>query len=514
MDSDPEISKRLLYFIQYLGIELKYFAYICGISKANILSGRLTNNSFIKIGLAYPKLNLRWLRFGEGAMLCQAIEDKVSSTNKRKSKSSFNGIPENVSKSKIERKSHSGKKTRPIRDRLRLFISFLKLSSSEFAKTLEVPESRVSKIDEAPDELLDELLNIICLKYPTINPEWLEFGIGDMLLKESEITTITDGMQRFNDCNIGSVGYKWALGKVLNGFPRKEIIREFNKRHDQDPHNYSTRTGKPLSDAILSVWIRDSGITPPAINKPNPYKKSYSKDDESDVSHQMTVQDILLSIKKHSSLQDILASIIAYKYRQSDVAYLSLCEPKPTCKEELPLAKRTENIVEKAICISVGIDKATIRHSKTPKPIGFKWVIKRAKEGTSRDDIIREFNEKHLENPEKFSTRKGKPLNEEILNIWLKRAGITLNSETPNSKIPICANFQKGSVGQPASVDTDIEREPTKKKKSFNPDILKPILIALGAIGGVFLLVWIIVEFVFPAIFIGMLFLSMLFAKK
>lgn len=441
MDSDPEISKRLLYFIQYLGIELKYFAYICGISKANILSGRLTNNSFIKIGLAYPKLNLRWLRFGEGTMLCQAIEDKVSSTNKRKSKSSFNGTTENVSKSKIERKSHSGKKARPIRDRLRLFISFLKLSSSEFAKTLEVPESRVSKIDEAPDELLYELLNIICLKYPTINPEWLEFGIGDMLLKESE-------------------------------------------------------------------------ITPPAINKPNPYKKSYSKDDDSDVTHQMTVQDILLSIKNRSSLQDILASIIAYKYRQSDVADLSLCEPKPTCKEELPLAKRTENIVEKAICISVGIDKATIRHSKTPKQIGFKWVIKRAKEGTSRDDIIREFNEKHLENPEKFSTLKGNPLNEEILNIWLKRAGITLNSETPNSKIPICENSPKGSVGQPASVDTDIEREPTKKKKSFNPDILKPILIALGAIGGVFLLVWIIVEFVFPAIFIGMLFLSMLFAKK
>lgn len=44
--------------------------------------------------------------------------------------------------------------------------------------------------------------------------------------------------------------------------------------------------------------------------------------------------------------------------------------------------------------------------------------------------------------------------------------------------------------------------------------ILKIIAVGIGAIAGIFLVVWVIAEFVFPAVFIGLLFLSMLFAKK
>lgn len=40
------------------------------------------------------------------------------------------------------------------------------------------------------------------------------------------------------------------------------------------------------------------------------------------------------------------------------------------------------------------------------------------------------------------------------------------------------------------------------------------VLLCVGALAGVILLIWVIVEFVFPAIFIALLFLSMLFAKN
>ena len=57
-----------------------------------------------------------------------------------------------------------------------------------------------------------------------------------------------------------SVGFKWATEQVQAGKPRKDIIQEFNLLHANDPENYSTSTGKCLSDAILSKWVKDAGL--------------------------------------------------------------------------------------------------------------------------------------------------------------------------------------------------------------------------------------------------------------
>ena len=57
-----------------------------------------------------------------------------------------------------------------------------------------------------------------------------------------------------------SVGFKWAIEQVQAGKPRKDIIQEFNLLHANDPENYSTSTGKCLSDAILSQWVKDAGL--------------------------------------------------------------------------------------------------------------------------------------------------------------------------------------------------------------------------------------------------------------
>lgn len=57
-----------------------------------------------------------------------------------------------------------------------------------------------------------------------------------------------------------SVGYLWAIDQVKAGKTYKTIVNEFNLRHEQNPKDFSTRTGKPLSDAILSTWIKDAGL--------------------------------------------------------------------------------------------------------------------------------------------------------------------------------------------------------------------------------------------------------------
>lgn len=57
-----------------------------------------------------------------------------------------------------------------------------------------------------------------------------------------------------------SVGFKWAIEQVQAGRPRKEIIAEFNKLHETDPENYSSSTGKCLTDAMLSGWVKLAGL--------------------------------------------------------------------------------------------------------------------------------------------------------------------------------------------------------------------------------------------------------------
>lgn len=425
MDNDQNISQRLLQFIQYLGMSLASFAYNCGISQTSVLSGKLTNKAINRILSAYPELNPQWLKHGDGAMFDKSVEKPVmpilspqkpkdKRKPKRKSKAIVisDNVTENEPLAKIERKPHKGKMSRPIRDRLRRYMASLKLSSSEFAKTIGVLESRISKIDETPDALLP----VIYRKYPAINPQWLEDGIGNMLLGTN---IVRGGKQRAEEWRADAKGYKWVLGKVLEGVPRKEIIQEFNKRHEQDPQNYSTRTGKPLSDGILSIWIKKSGITQPITKQPHPYRKNRTDSSEAnELLPQMTVQDILLSIKRQTSLHCILAPIIEYKARQRDIADSPLCEHITPCEEE-------------------------------------------------RSQTGREMN-----------------------------------------------NASKEPDNRPISVASNTELKASKTKKAFNPDIIKAVLMAIGAIGAIFLLVWIIAEFVFPAIFIVLLFLSMLFAKK
>lgn len=55
-----------------------------------------------------------------------------------------------------------------------------------------------------------------------------------------------------------SVGYKWAMDRVREGWPDKKIVEEFNKLHKYQPDVYCSRTGKPLSFSRLLLWRREA----------------------------------------------------------------------------------------------------------------------------------------------------------------------------------------------------------------------------------------------------------------
>jgi DNA invertase Pin-like site-specific DNA recombinase len=51
--------------------------------------------------------------------------------------------------------------------------------------------------------------------------------------------------------------FPWVELQVLRGRARKDIIAEAQEMYEKDPERWCTRQGRPLSEAILSRWIKD-----------------------------------------------------------------------------------------------------------------------------------------------------------------------------------------------------------------------------------------------------------------
>lgn len=51
--------------------------------------------------------------------------------------------------------------------------------------------------------------------------------------------------------------FAWVELQLRKGRPRKEIVAEAREMYEKDPDRWSTRQGKPLSEAHLSLWAKD-----------------------------------------------------------------------------------------------------------------------------------------------------------------------------------------------------------------------------------------------------------------
>ena len=54
-----------------------------------------------------------------------------------------------------------------------------------------------------------------------------------------------------------SIGYQWVIKQLKDGVPRRQIIAEFNKRHETNPNDYATRQGGTLCEGTLSRWAKE-----------------------------------------------------------------------------------------------------------------------------------------------------------------------------------------------------------------------------------------------------------------
>lgn len=51
--------------------------------------------------------------------------------------------------------------------------------------------------------------------------------------------------------------YNWATTQLRNGVERKKIVAKAREKYDKDPKMWGTRTGKPLTEALLCVWAKE-----------------------------------------------------------------------------------------------------------------------------------------------------------------------------------------------------------------------------------------------------------------
>lgn len=61
---------------------------------------------------------------------------------------------------------------------------------------------------------------------------------------------------RKSDWYDNSTGIKWIKVQLDKGVPRKDIIKEFNLYHSMKIEGFASRKGKPLTEALLSLWIK------------------------------------------------------------------------------------------------------------------------------------------------------------------------------------------------------------------------------------------------------------------
>lgn len=51
--------------------------------------------------------------------------------------------------------------------------------------------------------------------------------------------------------------FVWVENQLRKGRPRREIVAEAQEMYEKDPERWCTRRGRPLTEAILSLWAKD-----------------------------------------------------------------------------------------------------------------------------------------------------------------------------------------------------------------------------------------------------------------
>ena len=152
-----------------------------------------------KISTAYPRLNIEYIALGTGDIFTQ--ESLTAET---------------------------------IKNRLRDFLSYMSMGRKEFGEKSGVSPALLSKMSE---NLRKKSLEKIYQAFPMLNPEWLVYGKGEMIIDRNEIDSNESTLERIGklidyigitkhaflfETNIASLNdniTKKTVDKIVNRYP-------------------------------------------------------------------------------------------------------------------------------------------------------------------------------------------------------------------------------------------------------------------------------------------------------
>ena len=139
-------KERMQEVLAVLGVSAYEFENKCGLAHGFVarVTREITKKTRARIKNAYPTLNISYISLGQGEIFVKEQE-----------------APETM------------------RDRIRQFFEYMNLSKKDFVQKTGIAESFVGSMSE---NIRASSLEKIYRAFPLLNPEWLEYGEGNMLL--------------------------------------------------------------------------------------------------------------------------------------------------------------------------------------------------------------------------------------------------------------------------------------------------------------------------------------------
>lgn len=154
-------KERLAEVLSVLGVSANSFEEKCGIAHGFVarVTNVITKKNRVKIKTAFPTINIDYIAFGYGNMFSEQEEQPMPS----------------------------------IKERIQQFRKFYDIADTDFCRNTGLAMSFTRKMS---DSVRKSSLERIYRAYPMINPTWLEYGKGEMILadkkEKSEKDSVSD----------------------------------------------------------------------------------------------------------------------------------------------------------------------------------------------------------------------------------------------------------------------------------------------------------------------------------
>lgn len=155
-------KERMQEVLMVLGVSASEFENRCGLAHGFVarVTREITKKTRAKIKAAYPKLNIEYIATGAGEIFVGEEEPQET-----------------------------------IKDRLNRFLEHMNVGRLEFTKRSGVSKAMLSNMS---DNLRNSSLERIYRAFPMLNPEWLEYGEGEMIIEGKRKKTADTPADRVN----------------------------------------------------------------------------------------------------------------------------------------------------------------------------------------------------------------------------------------------------------------------------------------------------------------------------